>query len=84
MKTKFHNHWKNEKFLSRHKWEWYWHFSRYCFCPMWLTTPNRDFIPFAFEIEDTNYEDKPKYSPLSKTRKNFHFTILNFDWRIYK
>ena len=72
MRVKFENRWKFENWGSAHKWEWDYCFSRTCFCPMYLITPKKSFIPFAFEIE--------KF----KTERNFHFTILNFDWRIYK
>ncbi len=77
MKIKFLNRWKNEKWGERHKWHWHWSFTRYCFCPMDLTTPNGSFIPFAFEVENPSLIN-------GHLRNNFHFTILNFDWRIYK
>jgi len=68
---KFVNSWKMERWGQPEKWAFYFILSKWCFCPLYVVTPNGKFVLFGIEI---NYDWEVK--------KNLHFTILNFDFFI--
>lgn len=52
-----------------------------CFCPFYFKYKGREYVPFGFEITG-GFDSLTKNFLPGPKMKQFHFTILNFDFYI--